>query len=202
LLYWIGWSLSLIISKAFGRLKVTGRENVPKTGPVILAPNHVSYADPPVVGAGVYRPVRFMAKKELFEIPVLGKLIAGVGAFPVRQHTADRAALKRALELLAKGEVVCIFPEGQRSPDGELMEAQSGLGMIALKSKAPVVPVALIGTDKMLRPHSPLLHFAKVRTIYGKPMTFDEFYDKGMDREAIDEVGKRVMAAIAKLKQV
>jgi 1-acyl-sn-glycerol-3-phosphate acyltransferase len=201
-LYWIGWSLALVIAKFFGRMKVTGRENVPKTGPVILAPNHVSYIDPPTAGSGIFRPVRFMAKIELFQVPVMGFLIRKVGAFPVRQHTADRAALRQALDLLEKGEVVCVFPEGQRNlSDEQFLPAQPGLGMIALKSRAPVVPVALVNTNKLLRPHSAFFHFTRVRVIYGKPMTFDDLYEGGMGREAIDEVGKRVMEAIAGLME-
>jgi 1-acyl-sn-glycerol-3-phosphate acyltransferase len=197
-LYWIGWSLSRLIVIIFGRVKYYGVENVPKKGPVILAPNHISYLDPPAVGSGIPRPTRFMAKIELFKIPVLGLLIKGVGAFPVRQNTADRAALKKAMDLLTNGEQVCIFPEGTRSLSGELMEAHAGIGMVALRTKAPVVPVALIGTNKVLRPHSPLLHFGRIKIIYGKPMTFEDLYDSG-GCEAVDEVGKRVMAEIAKL---
>ncbi|MEN6372834.1 MAG: lysophospholipid acyltransferase family protein [Armatimonadota bacterium] len=201
MLYWIGWSLFRFILITFGRWRVSGQENVPMEGAVILAPNHVSYADPPAAGCGIFRQVHYMAKIELFKIPILGALIRGVGTFPVKQNTADRAAIRQALELLGKGKVVCIFPEGARSLDGKLMKAQAGLGMIALKSKAPVVPVALIGTDKLLPRHSPFIHFARVKIRYGKPMTFDELYDRGMDREAIEQVGDRVMAAIAEMQE-
>jgi len=127
-----------------GRWRVTGRENIPKTGGVILAPNHVSYADPPVVGAAVSRRVRFMAKSELFRIPALGTIIRNVGAFPVKQATADRSALRKAIELLETGEVVCIFPEGTRSLGGTLLKAELGIAMIAVKAKVPIVPIALI----------------------------------------------------------
>lgn len=201
MLYWIGWSLFRLILIIFGRWKVFGKENVPPKGPVILAPNHVSFADPPTAGCGILRQVHFMAKTELFKVPILGFLIKSVGAFPVKQNTADRAAIRRAIEFLGQGEVVCIFPEGSRSPDGNLMKAQAGLGMIALKSKAPVVPVALIGTEKLLPLHSPFIHFARVKVIYGKPITFDDLYDRGMDREAIEQVGERVMAAIREMQK-
>jgi 1-acyl-sn-glycerol-3-phosphate acyltransferase len=186
--------------KIFGRMKSIDSDNVPRKDGVILAPNHVSYMDPPAAGGALTtRPVRFMAKIELFKIPILGFLIRKVGAFPVRQHTADRAALRRAMELIEQGEVVCIFPEGMRSPDGKLMEAQAGIGMVALKTKAPVVPVALIGTDKVLPLHSFFFRFSHVKVVYGKPITFDDLYETG-GRERIEEVGKRIMAAIAKLK--
>jgi 1-acyl-sn-glycerol-3-phosphate acyltransferase len=200
-LYWIGWGLFRLILATLGRWKAVGAENVPETGGVILAPNHISYADPPTAGCGITRKVRFMAKQELFDIPVLGFLIRRVGAFPVHQKTADRAALRKAIELLEQGEVVCIFPEGTRSLDGELQKAVPGIGMVALRSKAPIVPVALIGTNRLLPPHSFLLHFARVRTIYGEPLTFDDLHDRGTDREAVEQVGQRVMAAIAELQK-
>ncbi len=200
-MYWIGWFLCLVTVKFWGRVKSYGSENVPRKGGVILAPNHVSYIDPPAAGIGInFRPVHFMAKIELFKVPVLGFLIKAVGAFPVKQNTADRAAIRKALDYLANGELVCIFPEGTRSLDGQLMEAQAGIGMIALKSKAPVVPCALIGTNKMLPPHSAFFHFSRVKVVYGKPLTFDDLYEKGMNKETIEEVGRRIMAAIAELQ--
>lgn len=201
MLYWISRTLCHITLLFFGRMSSIGRKNVPKKGPVILAPNHVSFLDPPAVGCGIYRQVHFMAKTELFEVPVLGKLIKGLGAFPVKQNTADRAAIRRAIELLGQGRVVCMFPEGGRSPDGTLQDALPGLGMVALKSQAPIVPVALIGTEKVLRRGSPFLHFGKVKMVCGEPISFPELYDKGMAREALEEVGKTVMAAIAELQE-
>jgi len=198
-LFWIGWHLSRLVMAVFGRCRYIDADNVPETGPVIIAPNHISYLDPPTAGSGYRRVTHFMAKQELFKVPILGWLIKAVGSFPVKQHSADRSALKTALELLSKGEVVCIFPEGTRSLDGRLLPAQAGIGMIALKSRAPVVPVALIGTNRVLPPHSYFLHFSRVTVVYGKPMTFDDLYDRGLDREAVEEVGRRIMSAIASL---
>ncbi len=201
MIYWIGWTLCLITTKFFGRIKTYGSENVPREGGVILAPNHISYIDPPAAGMGInFRRIHFMAKLELFQVPVLGFLIKAVGAFPVRQHTADRAALKTALKYLENGELVCMFPEGTRSLDGKLGEPQAGLGMIVLKSKAPVVPCALVGTRDMLPPHSKFLHFARVKVVYGEPITFEDLYEQGMNKETIAEVGRRVIQAIADLQ--
>jgi len=198
-LFWIGWHLSRLVLAIFGRCRYIDPDNVPKTGAVIIAPNHVSYLDPPTAGSGYRRVTHFMAKQELFKIPVLGWLIKAVGSFPVKQHSADRNALRTALELLSKGEVVCIFPEGTRSLDGKLLPAQAGIGMIALKSRAPVVPVALIGTERVLPPHSFFFHFSRVTVVYGRPMTFDDLYNRGLEREAVEEVGRRIMSAIASL---
>jgi len=198
MLYAIGKSLSQMVARFFGRYRVIGRENIPSKGGVLLCGNHVSYIDPPVLGAGATRPVHFMAKLELFQIPVLGFLIKNVGAFPVRQHMADRTALKTAIEYLEKGEVVGMFPEGTRIMTGQLGEALPGVGMIVLRAKVPVIPVALINTNKLFPPHSAFFKFTRVKVIYGKPVELDDLYEKS-GREAVDEVGKRIMAAIGEL---
>lgn len=200
ILYWIGWLLSRSVGRVFGRWKVRGAENMPSTGGVILAPNHISYLDPPIAGAPFRRQVHFMAKEELFRVPILGALIRMVGAFPVRRGTADREALRQAISLLQSGEVVCIFPEGTRSLDGNLKEAETGFGMIALRAGVPVLPVAIVGTDQVLRRGSKMLHFGRIRLNIGKPLDFTDLRDRADDREAMREVGRRTMAAIAALR--
>jgi len=189
-----------MVGRIFGSMEVSGTENVPQKGGFILAPNHISYLDPPIAGCCISRQVHFMAKEELFEVPILGKLIKITGSFPVKRGTADRQAIRKALELLEKGEVVAIFPEGTRSEDGKLQEPEIGIGMIALKSKAPIVPVALTGTDQVLRRGSKRLRFAKIKVRIGKPLYFPDLYEKKTNRDAMQEVGTRVMAEIAKLK--
>lgn len=197
--YWIGASLSAAVCRLFGRWQVIGRENVPAKGGALLCANHVSYIDPPAVGARVGRAVHFMAKEPLFRIPVLGLLIKLVGAFPVRQHTADRAALRKALELLESGEVVGMFPEGTRNFDpANLLPPEPGVGLIALRSQAPVIPVALINTEKLLPPHSVLPRFARVKVVYGQRVALDDLYGQ-TGRQAVEEAGHRIMAAIGEL---
>lgn len=198
MLYQFGKLLSWIAAKAIGRMTVIGLENIPREGGVMVCANHISYADPPVLGAASSRPLHYMAKIELFQIPVLGKLIEWVGAFPVQQRTADRAALKKAIEYLDKGEVVGMFPEGQRIYGGQLGEPLPGVGMIVLRAKAPVIPAALIDTDKFLPPHKLLPKFSRVKVVFGEPVKLDDLYDLS-GREAVEEVGKRIMAAIGEL---
>ena len=198
MLYAIGKFLSASVCKVFGRWEVIGRENIPEKGGVMLCGNHVSYIDPPALGAGATRPVHFMAKLELFRIPVLGFLIRHVGAFPVKRGTADRSALKKAVELLKNGEIVGMFPEGTRSLDGKLKPPEPGVGMIALRARVPVVPVALVNTEKLLPPHSFLFKFSRVKVVYGKPVALDDIDGQG-GREAIEEVGRRIMSAIGQL---
>lgn len=198
MLYAFGKALSWLSAKLIGRMTVIGRENVPREGGVMVCGNHVSYADPPVLGAACPRRLHYMAKIELFQIPVLGKLIEWVGAFPVQQRTADRAALKKAIEYLGKGEVVGMFPEGQRIFGGQLGEPLPGVGMIVLRAKAPVIPAALINTDKFLPPHKLLPKFSRIKVVFGKPIDLSDLYDQP-GREAVEQVGKRIMAAIGEL---
>ncbi|MDH7481381.1 MAG: lysophospholipid acyltransferase family protein [Armatimonadota bacterium] len=199
MLYYLGRTLFRLAFWLLGGLTSVGAENIPPTGGVILAPNHRSFADPPVVGCGMNRKVHYMAKEELFKVPILGKLIRAVGSFPVRRGMADRAALKKAIKMLEEGRVVCIFPEGTRSVDGRLKDPELGIGLIALKSRAPVVPVAVLGTDKVLGPHSKLPRRHPIKVVYGKPITFDDLYEGSHGREALEEVGRRTMDAIASL---
>ncbi|MDD3880529.1 MAG: lysophospholipid acyltransferase family protein, partial [Syntrophomonas sp.] len=131
-------------------LKSEGLHNIAEKGPLILAANHVSYWDAIVVAAAVKRPINFMAKAELFDYPLLGYFVKKLNAFPVRRGIADRNAIKKALLVLEEEKVLGIFPEGMRNLKGEDLKAQAGVAMIALKSGAPVVPVACIGTNRIL----------------------------------------------------
>ena len=198
LFYRFSIALLKVIYAATGGIKLVGLENVPKTGGLILAPNHISMADPPAIGTHFPRQVHYMAKEELFKFP-LGAWIRGVGSFPVRRGTADRRALKHAFDLLEQGKVVCIFPEGTRSPDGKLQDAELGIGFIALKSRCPVIPTAIVGSDKVLPGHAKRLHRHTITIVYGRPLEFSDLYDARDSRPAMQEVGRRTMAAIADL---
>ncbi len=197
--YFLACGLCRWAFRILGGLESVGAENIPETGAVILASNHISYADPPAVGSGMRRQVHFMAKEELFKTPVLGFLVRKVGSFPVRRGTADRKALKRAVELLGDGKVVCLFPEGTRSLDGRLQDPELGIGLVALKSGAPVVPVAVIGTNKLLPAHSIIPRFHRVKVVYGPKLWFGDLCQAAHDRAALEEVGRRSMQAIAGL---
>ena len=201
ILYWIGWSLSRAIARFFGRWSVQGAAYMPKTGGVILAPNHISYLDPPVAAGAIFRQVHFMAKEELFKSRVLRFILRAAGTFPVRRGAADRAAIRNAIGLLNAGKVVGIFPEGTRSEDGNLREPEQGLGMLVLKAKVPVLPMAIIGTDQVLRRGSALPHFGKIKVNIGEPLDFSDLYDRASERAAIEEIGRRTMAAIAELRE-
>ncbi len=174
----------------FFRWQVVGREHIPKEGPVILCANHISLFDPPLLGSGIERQVHFMAKEELFRIPVISFLITKFGAFPVKRGAGDRAAIRSALKLLEEGKVFGIFPEGTRSTTGELGPGLPGVAMFALKSDAAVVPVAIIGPYKLFRP---------VKIVYGCPIDLSEQKAAKAGSDTMKETTDLIMRHIKEL---
>lgn len=170
------------------RWKVEGAENLPSAGGVLVVSNHTSYWDPVVVGCALKRPVHFMAKADLFKIPLLGPIIRALGAFPVQRGSADRQAIRRALELLEEGKVVGIFPEGTRSKTGMLLDPHRGAAMLALRAKVPVLPVALLNTRGVV---------GRVRVRIGKPLYFEG--RGGSGRQDYQAVSREIMGEIKRL---
>ena len=170
--------------KLFLRMEVFGRENIPEEGPVVIASNHLSLLDPPILGAAATRKVHFMAKSELFKPAWFGALIRKLGAFPVKRGEMDREAIKTGLTILKENKVLAVFPEGTRSKTGELGRAGGGAFMMGIKRKAQIVPAYIYGTDFSRHKGWP-----KVRVIFGKPMEYDP--NMGTGRESLDELGAR-----------
>lgn len=170
MLYWVARALIRLWAKVFLRWRIEGLEHVPRTGPVLLAVNHLSAVDPLLAGTAIRRKVHFMAKEELFRSPALGRLLRHLAAFPVRRGEGDRQALKQALALLEAGEVVGIFPEGTRSPDGQLQQAQTGIAFLAKRGGAAVIPMAVSGTREILRQGVWFPRPARVRILIGEPL--------------------------------
>lgn len=178
------------------RLRAQQAELVPPDGPVILAPNHFSAMDHWFVGILLARRVRFMAKSQLFRGPLLEFILPHAGAFPVRRGHHDEEAITTALTILARGGLIVIYPEGGRSRNGQIGgSARPGIGRLALESGAPVVPVAVHGSERARNWRR--LQFPAVTVRYGRPMRF------GLDRAASDErrrqVADEVLAAIREL---
>lgn len=178
------------IFRLFYRWQVIGRENVPADGSVILCANHISLWDPPLLGCGIERMVHFMAKEELFKIPVISFLITRFGAFPVKRGAGDRAAIRSTLKILEEGKILGIFPEGTRSKTGEVGQGMSGIAMFAMKSDAQVVPVAIVGPYRLFRP---------VTIIYGKPIDLSSYKEGKSSGETLKEVTELIMQNIRNL---
>jgi 1-acyl-sn-glycerol-3-phosphate acyltransferase len=170
-LYWpvrVSFQLFFLV---YFRMARIGREHFPSHGPAIVASNHRSFFDPFLIACMARRPMYYVAKRELFEInPLISLLLRTLGAFPVDRGNGDRDTIATAKELLARGELVLIFPEGTRTRPGPLGHAKRGVGRLALESGAPVIPVALIGTESIRRGWR--IRPRKVRVRAGRPLTF------------------------------
>lgn len=185
-----------------GGWRVEGREHVPKTGGVLIAANHLSYADPPAVGLAMPRRCWFMGKDMLFRIPVLAPLCRLHLAYPVRvQAVMDRQAIRHTENLLKAGEAVCIYPEGHVSRNRKLAPLQSGLALIALRTGVPIVPTAVMGTEATFPLPYSIPHFARggVRVRFG-PALDPALAPAGMNRrEQADWLTAEIDREIRKL---
>ncbi|AIE60566.1 lysophospholipid acyltransferase family protein [Bacillus methanolicus] len=175
------------ILKPIYRIQVIGIEHFPKDGGVLLCANHIDNLDPPIVGITAPRPVHFMAKAELFSVPVLGRIVRNLNAFPVKRGMSDREALRKGLSILKEGKVLGLFPEGTRSKTGELGKGLAGAGFFALRSDAYIVPCAIIG------PYKP---FRSLKVVYGKPIDFKILRENKATAEQATEL---IMEEIRKL---
>jgi 1-acyl-sn-glycerol-3-phosphate acyltransferase len=189
-LWSIGRAVVLPVYRLLYRIKVEGIENIPRAGGVILCSNHIRAHDPPLLGMITPRQVRFMAKEELFQVPVIGWLVRhGGGAFPVKRGTADRGALKQSLDVLANGGCFGIFPEGTRSSTGRMAKLEPGTAYLALKSGATVIPVAFSGTYGL---------FSRLLIRFGKPVDLTVYSGRKLTSETLETAGEVISAAIAR----
>jgi 1-acyl-sn-glycerol-3-phosphate acyltransferase len=198
MIYAIGCNLCRWIARAFFALSVEGQAHVPESGAVILAPNHVSYLDPVVVGVSIRRRVHFMAKKELFRNPLVGWLLHGLQAYPVTRERVDPSTLKRTLSLLAAGQVVLMFPEGTRGDGRVLRPAKPGIAVVAARSRAMVVPVFHWGVERVLPHGGRWVRRVPLRVRFGPPLRFPS--GARPDREAVEAFCRELMEAIAALR--
>ena len=177
------------------RVRITGREHVPESGPCVLAANHVSVLDGFFLGIAVTRQVRFMAKAELHRVPIVKQILEGAGAFPVERGADAGRAVAAAVKLLEHGDVVGVFPEGTSLPD-EKRGYKRGAARLALATGAPVIPVALIGTHLTLEPRTHRIRLPLVRIVIGEPLRVER---QEPTEEAATELTARLQQAIEAL---
>jgi 1-acyl-sn-glycerol-3-phosphate acyltransferase len=204
--YRIGWTVFRMMFATYFRWRVFGAENVPQTGGVILASNHASYLDPPLVGSGLPRDINYMARESLFRFPGIGALLRSWNAVPVDRDGGGAAGLKGILERLLADGAIILFPEGTRTKDGKLQPARSGIGLTVIKSNAVVIPVRTFGTFEAYGRNHKFPRPKKVAVKYGEPMHLEELRAEAKDcskprlKEIYQEVADEIMAAIAKLE--
>ena len=174
--------------------RVIGAENIPSEGAFILAANHVSNWDPPFLGTFIEREVNYMGKEELFANPVMAWICRALHVFPVKRGAADKTAIKTAVKILREGKCFGIFPEGTRSKTGKLGRAEAGVSLIAAMTKVPIIPAAIVNTEKIF---SRAEFLPRPAVVYGEPM---KFAGSTKDRDGLDAFAQEIMSEIAKLK--
>lgn len=150
------WSVIVPVYHTYFQGRIYGLENVPLQGPLVVVSNHASYFDPPIVASSIGRPVAYMAKEELFKVPLLKDGIKLYGAYPVSRGNSDRQAIRYALEYMENGWAAGLFLEGTRTSDGKITDPKRGAALIAAKAKVPLLPVCLWGSEKILESGSPI----------------------------------------------
>lgn len=183
--------------RVFNRVRITGTENIPKQGALVLAANHLSLWDPIYLFCCVPRKLNFMAKAELFKIPVVGWVIAHVHGFPVHRNTIDRAALKKSAEVLEKGETLVLFPEGTRSRTGELLPFYDGAVLFAQRSSAIVVPAAILNSPKSF----PAGFRQRIHIRFGQPIDFSEYQERKVNAAMLHEMTDKLRNRIKQLQE-
>lgn len=202
--YWAGHSLSKLVAKVFCSYRVQDRDrlaNLPEG--LLIVSNHVSFLDPPFIGAAFREPLFYFARKTLFDHPVANFLFTRVNAIPVNQEKPELSALKHVINLLKDGEKVLIFPEGERTLDGKIKtEGEPGVGMIVCKAKVPVLPVRLFGPEKALPRGSKKLKRHPVTLAVGEPVDLADLIDDESlsSKDRYQAIANRLMGAIAALE--
>ncbi|MBQ3573959.1 MAG: 1-acyl-sn-glycerol-3-phosphate acyltransferase [Clostridia bacterium] len=176
------------------RIKVEGTENIPSEGALVVCSNHQSLCDPPMLAMCMPFELKFMAKEELFKNRLFGGLISALGAFPVKRGTGDIGALKIAIKVLSEGDRLVIFPEGARSPENYMGKGKSGAALIAIKSKANILPVGVCGKYKL---------FSRIVVRIGKPIVLEEYFGTKVGAETLQDItDNKIMKTISELSGV
>jgi 1-acyl-sn-glycerol-3-phosphate acyltransferase len=197
--YWVGYHLAWLVGRLLFRFRVIHRERMIQGGPVILAMNHQSYLDPPLAGITCDRPIYFLARRTLLNVPLLGWVLPKVNVIPVNQEGVDRSAIKAMIRVLRAGNGILVFPEGSRTLDGNLQQAEPGLGLVIAKTLAPVVPMRIFGAYEALPRGGGRLRCVPITVVIGDPIFFNKADLDSAGKSLYTRLSNRVMNAITAL---
>ncbi len=198
ILYGFFWSIARYLSRLIFRIKIINAEFIPEEGPFILAANHISYADPPILGSIMPREIHFLAKKELFRNRLFGGLISKLNSHPIDRRGFDRKSIELSVNLLHSGEVLLVFPEGTRSKIGEFLPPRPGIGIIAKKGNVPIVPAYISGSNRLF---SGLPGRIKFGVIFGKAIMPDDIAKYENSKDGYKNLAADIMERIKELKK-
>jgi 1-acyl-sn-glycerol-3-phosphate acyltransferase len=199
--YWVGYNLTKLLARIFFRLRVVHRERMINHGPVILASNHQSFLDPPLVGSVSDRAVYFLARRTLLDGWFFGWILPKLNVIQVDSEGGkDRTALKALIRILRAGQGTLVFPEGQRTPHGNLQPPQPGLGLVIAKTLAPVVPMRVFGAYEAWPIHKKWPRPGRITIVVGEPIFFTTQDVESGGKEVYQRLSQRVMDAIAALR--
>lgn len=189
--------IGYLLVHLFWSIETEGEESINEEGPLLLAANHVSYLDPVVLGISVKRKIFFITKKEIFEVPFLGFIVKLLDAVPVDRNKVNFSSMKKSISLLKSGHVLGIFPEGTRSLDGKLLELNTGMIKIALKTGSPIIPVGINGTFEIYPPQARIPNIfkrTKITISFDKPIYLDKKREKDVKyhKEALSQIQTRI----------
>lgn len=195
--YRIIWTLVRYLGMGFLGLRAVDEKNIPMEGALIFASNHQAYLDPPLVSVMIRREIHFFAKKELFDVPILGWLITRLNSIPVRRGVYDPKSINRVYECLDNQGAILMFPEGTRGNGNEFLKPKPGIGMIARKAKAPILPVFARRTNKM---RDALIKRKGMTIEFGEPISVDKIEEYPDNKEGYRELANFVMARIGDIR--
>lgn len=197
--YWLGYNLFKLLARAFFNHRVAGKEHLAIPGGALIAANHASFVDPPFIGIALDEQIHYLARKSLFDHPVAGAILRSWNSIPVDQSRPDMASLKTVIRRLREGRKVLVFPEGERSFDGQLLPGLPGIGLIVAKSGVPVIPVRLFGTHEALPRNGKVIHPSEITVVCGRPWHCDPTQYKCEGKELYQRISDEIMKQIAEL---
>ncbi len=198
ILFWTGWTFFRIIASVIFRVKIIGADNIPKKGGFILASNHISYYDPPLVGCCINREVYFFTKRELFRFKPFGWVLLRVNARPINRAGVDRTAIESAVEILKSGNGLTVFPEGTRSKTKDFLPIKPGIGMIARQAEVPIVPAYIHGANQLW---NCFIGRTRLSVSYGEPISAEWVKSQEMTKEGYLAIADEIMRRIRNLKR-